>query len=335
METFDIPTVLEVLGIDHEVHGNEANSYCPMHEARTGKEDRSPSWWMNLETGQHICFSCGYKGSVLLLVCDVQKFHTKLWGGADEPDYAAAKYWLSTVAGLSLERLGEILENLPSYVRSAPKPLEMSNARLAVYIDPPLEELEKRNIQLASAQKYGVLWDSKKKAWILPIREPHFDKLLGWQEKGTVERTFFNRPAGLQRSKTLFGVHTQEDDLVIVVESPLDCVRMDSAGFTGTVAVCGSTISEDQVRLMKHSQKVIVAFDNPNLDKAGRKASKEMIGWARKYGLNLFFFNYGSTGKKDPGDLTDAEIAWGIENAKSFIFGEQAYVSRDAEAVPS
>jgi DNA primase len=86
---------------------------------------------------------------------------------------------------------------------------------------------------------------------------------------------------------------------------------------------------------MKHSQKVIVAFDNPNLDKAGRKASKEMIGWARKYGLNLFFFNYGSTGKKDPGDLTDAEIAWGIENAKSFIFGEQAYVSRDAEAVPS
>jgi hypothetical protein len=40
----------------------------------------------------------------------------------------------------------------------------------------------------------------------------------------------------------------------------------------------------------------------------------------------MFFFNYGSSGKKDPGDLTDDEIAWGIHNAKSSVLGEMAYV---------
>jgi hypothetical protein len=51
-----------------------------------------------------------------------------------------------------------------------------------------------------------------------------------------------------------------------------------------------------------------------------------MREFARKYGLNVAFFNYGDSGKKDPGDLTDEEIAWGIANAKSSILGEKAYV---------
>jgi hypothetical protein len=78
---------------------------------------------------------------------------------------------------------------------------------------------------------------------------------------------------------------------------------------------------------------VIAAFDNPNIDNAGRKASKEMLVWGRKYGLNLFFFNYGDTNKKDPGDMTDAEIRWGVENAVTALFGESAYVQGNTQTV--
>jgi DNA primase len=92
------------------------------------------------------------------------------------------------------------------------------------------------------------------------------------------------------------------------------------------VATCGTTLSEDQIKLLRYSDKIVCAFDNPNVDKAGRKASDEMRKFARKYGLNLFFFNYGDTGAKDPGDLTDEQIAWGITNAKSSVLGELAYV---------
>ena len=332
--TVDIESVLVALGIDFGLIGHEASAICPMHQKRTGKEDHNPSWFINLESGQHICFSCGYKGNVVQLVCDVKEFYQKSWGQYEEEyDYKAGREWLASVAQVSPERLLEILKSLPSYLPPDPKPLEMSEARLAVFVDPPQDALDSRSITLEAAQKYGVMWDNSRKTWILPLRDPHFRQLLGWQEKGTVDRTFKNRPAGLTKSSTLFGIENQNEDVVIVVESPLDCVRFASAGIAGAVAVCGSSVSEAQVKLLRYSEKVVIAFDNPNIDKAGKKACDEMRVWGRKYGMNVFFFNYGSSSKKDPGDMTDDELAWGIDNAKSAIYGESAYVQRNSETV--
>ena len=65
------------------------------------------------------------------------------------------------------------------------------------------------------------------------------------------------------------------------------------------------------------------------------KASKELLEFGIKYSLNLFFFNYGSSGAKDPGDMTDEEIRWGVENAISALFGESAYVQRNTQTVSS
>jgi hypothetical protein len=327
---YDIPAALGGLGIYFEDHGHEALAMCPMHEERTGKQDANPSWWINLDTGMHMCFSCGYKGNVVQLVCDVKEFYLTSWGDHKSYDYKAAEAWLLDSSEITLEQLQHTLSSLPQYVAPLPKPLEMSEARLAVFVEPPAEALAGRQITAESAAKYGVVWDAKTGTWILPLREPHFNKLLGWQEKGTVTRTFKNRPAGLQKSKTLFGIENQNESMVIVVESPLDCVRIDSAGFSGAVAICGSSLSEEQVKLLRASDKVVAAFDN---DKAGIKASAEMLKWGRKYGINLFFFNYGSSSAKDPGDLTDEEIAWGLENATSSIFGEQAYVQGNSQTV--
>ncbi|CAB4128571.1 Bacterial DnaG primase, TOPRIM domain [uncultured Caudovirales phage] len=326
INTIDVPKVLNGLGIEYEEKTSDAQALCPMHLARTGKEDMSPSWWINLESGLHICFSCGYKGNLPQLVCDVNEFYLKTWDESYQYDYPAAEAWISQVAEISMETLLEIMRNLPSRIDAAPKPLEMSEARLAVFVSPPKEQLDVRNITEDAAKTYGILWDAKKKAWVLPLRAHDSNKLLGWQEKGTEHRTFFNRPAGLQKSKTLFGIENQNEQTAIVVESPLDCVRLASAGINGAVAVCGSNVSEEQVKLLRASSKIIVAFDNPKVDKAGAKASKEILEFGRKYGLNLFFFNYGDTCAKDPGDMTDDELRWGVENAKSSILGEQAYV---------
>jgi len=330
----DIPDVLEALGISYSDHGHEANALCPGHVARTGKSDNSPSWWINLETGQHICFSCGYKGNLIQLICDVNEFYTQTWGNQVGYDYKSAETWLATISEIPIERLADMVKKLPEYVGPAPKPLEMSESRLVVFTAPPEQALQSRNITEDAARQYSILWDPKTSTWILPLREPHFNKLMGWQEKGTIHRTFFNRPAGLHKSKTLFGIENQNDEMVIVVESPLDCARIVSAGYPGAVAICGSSPSEDQIKLIRYSKKVVAAFDNPNLDNAGKKASKEMLEWARKYGLNLFYFNYGSSSKKDPGDMTDEEIHWGIENAVSALYGELAYVQRDAKTIP-
>ena len=322
----EVGKVLENLGIDYEDKGNEANGICPMHEVRTGKPDNSPSWWINLESGQHICFSCHYKGSILQLICDINEFYSKGWGSDYSYDYRAAELWLSQISAVSIETLKSIVNNLPNYLEAAPKPVPMSEARLAIFDEPPVTALESRRITLESANKYGVMWDTKTQTWILPLRDPETNKLMGWQEKGTVNRTFFNRPAGLVKSTTLFGVQNQSEDVVVVVESPLDCLRLYSAGVASAVAICGSSPSEEQVKLLRASNRIICAFDNPKLDNAGKKASEEMREFARQYGLNLSFFNYGDSGKKDPGDMTDEEIQWGIANSKSAVLGEKAYV---------
>ena len=62
--SLDIPLVSQ--------RGEEVQGLCPMHKARTGKEDHNPSWWINSVTGAHICFSCGYKGNVYTLVADIK-----------------------------------------------------------------------------------------------------------------------------------------------------------------------------------------------------------------------------------------------------------------------
>jgi hypothetical protein len=322
----DVEAVLQRLGIDYEEKGDEALGLCPMHKARTGKEDRFPSWWINLESGQHICFSCQYKGNVLQLICDVEEFYVKNWGGTYDYDYTTAKLWLSELEEVSPDKLMEILNSIPRRVQETPKPLEVSEANLAPFVDPPAEKLAERNISADSAREYGILWDKTRQAWILPFREPSSGKLIGWQEKGTLNRTFMNRPAGLPRSKTLFGLPQMNDSVVYIVESPLDCARLYTAGFPGAVAICGSGISEDQLRLIRYADRVIAAFDNPKVDDAGKKVSHQLMREAIRYGINLSFFNYGDTGKKDPGDLTNSEIAWGIENATSSLLGERAYV---------
>lgn len=323
----DIENILSALGMDYTIRNNEANSLCPMHKERTGKDDHNPSWWINLGTGQHICFSCGYKGGVLGLVCDNQGFYVKMWGSNEVSyDYTSARAWLSEITELSPDQLKEQLQQSPKHVHLAPKPIAMSEARLVLFTDPPLEAMQDRNLTLQACREYGVLWDPKTDRWVLPLRDPETKKLMGWQEKGHKDRYFRNRPAGIQKSRTLFGIQVQNKDTVVVVESPLDCVRLAAAGVTGAVATCGALISESQIKLLRASSRVILAMDNPKIDAAGRKAATEFRKAATKYGINTFYFNYGDSGKKDPGDMTNDEITWGLENAKSSVYGEAAYV---------
>jgi DNA primase len=317
---FDIQQVLANLSIEAiRERGDEILAHCPMHKARTGKVDNNPSWWINNETGAHICFSCGFKGNLFSLVGEVKEFYI-----GEAIDYEASKQWLANIAEVSIEELSERLKSMPNHV-SIEQPIPMSEAKLALFTDPPEWALEKRGLTAEAARRYEVLWGPDN-TWVLPIRDPHNYELMGWQEKQEGVRSFKNKPVGVKKSKTLFGGQEQNPDMVIVVESPLDAVRVASAGIIGAVATFGAIVSDYQVKLLRYSDVVIAAFDNPNIDDAGRKASEAMIVSARKYGITLKFFNYASTGIKDVGDMTNEQIQFGVETAKDMIYGEKAYL---------
>ena len=294
---------------------DEVNGLCPMHKERTGKEDHKPSWWLNLETGKHICFSCQYKGNIYTLVRDLRGLsHEEILDFIDDQSEATT------------DELLERFKALPQFVSADSSTIPITEAHLAVYSEPPDWALRGRSISREAAKAYGVLWDTNRLSWILPIRDPDTHKLWGWQEKAAIGRFFRNHPIGVKKSKTVFGVDVVEYDCpVIVVESPLDAVRLYSIGYTA-VSTFGALISEEQVKLLRKAEKqIIAAFDNPYIDPAGKKACEEVGRYARKYGLELQYFNYSGLEAKDPGDMTRAEIEQGVTNSIDMIYGERAY----------
>ena len=308
----DVEKILLFLEIPlHAQRGSEVNGLCPMHKARTGKEDHRPSWWINSETGAHICFSCGYKGNIYTLISDIKGI-----------DYHDAREYIDDTAELPIDSLMKRIKELPQYV-VAEETIPMSEARLAVYGEPPNIELKKRFLTREAVNTYGVLWDKPNEAWILPIRDPDTFSLLGWQEKGARGRFFKNQPAGVKKSKTVFGVQHLNEEYLIVVESPLDVVRLASVGVSGAVSIYGAMMSDEQAKIIRRAKRVVAAFDN---DPAGKKACEQIRDYARKYGFDLLFFNYNGIDVKDVGDMTEIEIVRGLETAKHMLHGKAAYL---------
>jgi DNA primase len=89
------------------------------------------------------------------------------------------------------------------------------------------------------------------------------------------------------------------------------------------VSTFGAIMSEEQAKILRRAPKIIAAFDN---DKAGHTANEQMRGFARKYGMDLYYFNYRGIDVKDVGDMTEAEIEHGIKTAKTSVLGKAAYL---------
>jgi 5S rRNA maturation endonuclease (ribonuclease M5) len=317
----DVETALLRMGIEVTQRGDELIGLCPMHLERTGRQDSNPSWSINEETGVHHCFSCGYKGNLLTLVAEINEF-TSQWGRID---LEASKKWLTQNIKVDINLLIKQLNETKDIYIPIQQVVEMSEARLAVFDSPPEWALEARGLSVEAANSYGVLWDTRQEAWILPIRDPYTNKLMGWQEKGQKTRLFRNRPTGVKKSQTLFGFANYSSGPMIIVESPLDCVKLSSLGIQGGVATYGASFSKDQLKLMRSADSLIIAFDNPRIDSAGLKASKEMLAKLKENGLQAKFFKY-TTDAKDIGDMGVDEVILGVQGAKHSVFGERAFI---------
>ena len=282
--------------------GDEIQGFCPAHEARTGHKDNNPSWYINSETGMHICFSCQFKGGVVSLVSYIRGI-----------SYDDAKAWLNG-SGTELNKMLEraIKEKPPVFDELA----YISEASLAAFVDVPDHALKKRGLTRTAADLYEIKWSTYRghENWIVPIRDADSGNLLGWQEKGNVGRYFKNAPAGIPKSKTLFGVHQYVDGDLILVESPLDVVRLASVGVTGGVAAFGAYVSDEQIRLLVERAKgrVVIAMDN---DSAGSAAASHVLTTLLSMEQEAWFFDYGDTGMKDVGGMSKLEILTGLADA--------------------
>jgi len=298
MTTDEMERLLDTLGVEHvSAYGDEVRGYCPAHKARTGKDDRNPSWYINAETGAHICFSCQFKGSVVSLVAHIKNI-----------EFDDARIWLNEG--------GELTE---LFERAISKPKEMfeevvyvSEASLAAFTEPPEYALKARGLTAEACALHQILWDKRRELWIIPLRDPSNGQLLGWQEKGFSSRYFKNCPTGVKKSECLFGYQQYSGGDMLVVESPLDVVRLESIGISGAVAVFGAQVSDKQLGYIRNADRLLLAMDS---DQAGVAASDKLLKATQYLNFEAWFFNYDHTDMKDVGGMSKAEVLQGINSA--------------------
>jgi DNA primase len=292
----DIPLTLSDLGIeiDHIVR-EEAWAVCPNPK----HADSDPSWSINIDTGQHNCFSCGWGGNYIYLVKQVKSL-----------DEEKAEEWIRKRGGIAVAR--KKLRGETTWEKK--QPVEVDEADLALF-DPviPARALKSRDVIQEACEEFGVLWNHRNDSWIFPVRDPFTGELRGWQEKS--KRLMLNHPEHLQKADTLFGYHLL-GGTAYVEESPLDCVRLRTYSVDGAVSGYGVHISDDQMDLIvEKADRVVMCLDN---DEAGRK--KEAQIWQKyRSRTRLYFANYDGIDKKDHGDMTPEEIEFSLDNAISAL----------------
>lgn len=304
MDTEEMQLTLERLGIEViNTRGDEVLGHCPAHLERTGKEDNNPSWYINADSGVHNCFSCGYKGNLYSLIAYVQDI-----------DYDKAKDWADSSEGMTA-RFNRLINR--EKVKEVFEPVYITESMLSAFTSPPDYASQSRGLSNSAIDTYGIKWDEKHKNWIIPVRSPLTDKLIGWQEKGYDHRYFNNKPAGMKKGEALFGFSEAVTNWIVVVESPLDVVRLASLGYTG-VATFGTSVSVTQFNLIRGFDKIIFAMDN---DAAGKASSLDMLKRCQDMGVEAWFFNYGDIDVKDIGGMSLEEVNYGFEHAHHMVKG--------------
>jgi DNA primase len=295
----DIALTLSELGIEIQKINKKGEAWatCPNPE----HPDRRASWSINLDSGEHNCFSCGWGGTYLFLVEVVRRL-----------DQEQAEAWVRKRGGIDVAR--KKLRGEKAY--EAKKALEVTEADLALFNQHiPKWALTERDIIQESADAYGTLWDPSKDAWILPVRNPETGLLWGWQSKS--KREFLNYPDSVEKSRAWYGYHLL-GDTAYVEESPLDCNRLWTYSVEGAVSSYGVHISDEQMELLIDHPKVksiVMCLDN---DRAGRQVEREI--WTKyRHRARLYFANYDDIKAKDHGEMTPEEIEFSIEHPISAI----------------
>ena len=275
---------------------------CPGHLARIGREDQRPSWSVNKSSYLHFCFSCGYKGTLNQLLVE-------LTGSAplDLVDELRKQQFLSRMA-----------------VREEPEatlePIISEWSLKNILVDVPAKLLELRWLIRSAIDRYRVRWNRDTRQWVLPIWDTR-GTLIGaqYRQSGSV----LTLPAGMPKSQTLFGYHeTKDQDFGVLVESPLDAVRLFGLGIPAFASL-GAWVSKEQVILMARCfSYVILALD---ADKAGRDATAIVKPMLKRQGCACMEWNYtglkDSEGKpaKDVGDVPDDEaLLMAFDRTRSF-----------------
>jgi DNA primase len=179
-------------------------------------------------------------------------------------------------------------------------------------IDSAHPYLVQRGITRETAEEFGVGFfpgkGSMRGRLVIPIHNEKGELLAyaGRAIGGTEPK--YKLPPGFRKSLVLYNLHRamktgETGTRVVVVEGFFDTMKVRQAGMPAVVALMGSTLSEDQERLLvEHFDEVVLLLDG---DEAGRKGSQEI---AARLLHKLFVRVVDVPAGKQPDQMSSEEI---------------------------
>jgi DNA primase len=159
----------------------------------------------------------------------------------------------------------------------------------------------------------GRPYDRFRDRIMFPLTD-HRGRVVGFSgrvlDKETKEAKYINSPETqlYHKSEMLFGYSQLYQFLrtaneAVIVEGEFDVISSAQAHVNNVVAVKGSALTEDHMRLLSRTvSKVILSFD---MDKAGLAATQRAIEVAKPFGIELRVIDFSSLGEqKDPDELS-------------------------------
>lgn len=189
-------------------------------------------------------------------------------------------------------------------------------------------EIETAGLALKKSGKNSV-YDRFRDRIMFPI-ENSFGKVIGYSARvmpgaDDSQGKYINTPETplYHKSDVLYGIahakgSMKEKNEAILVEGNMDVIALHQAGFTQTVAVSGTALTQEQLRILKrYGDTVKLFFD---MDAAGQKAARKSTELALQNELQVQMVTLPSG--KDAADLAQEDsalLAKSVEEAKEAL----------------
>ena len=251
---------LERKGINYVGH-------CPFHE------DHHPSLVVNPQKQTFKCFACGEHGDVIDFIektehCNFMEAVGRLDIKRITPPLLPLERKVTTNA-IDKEKNSRFLSSLLPYA--------CGNTELTpAYLDFEVGQ---------SPVNVPKEWYAMRNRVIFPIRN-EAGELIAFAarrltDNNSEEPKYINTSTanGYKKSENLYAFHRAKEAIagkgfVFVVEGYKDAIAMHAAGFSNTVALCGTALTAGQIALLKkYTNRICLLLDG---DKPGREAARKI-----------------------------------------------------------
>ncbi len=299
--------------------GRNFKALCPFHHEKT------PSFMVNPQRQIFHCFGCGKGGNAFSFLMEYERMDfldvvktlaSKTGVTLPEPGSASssaghisALYKINELACSFYQNVLNSQNGVSGREYLNRRNIENENLglfRLGLSLDKwdgLLSFLRSKNINLSLLEKSGLICPRKEAGYYDRFRKrlifPIFDvknRVVAFGARVLIDNSngakYINSPESLiyVKGRHLYGLNLsreaiRQEDSAIVVEGYFDCITVYQAGIRNIVASLGTSLTLEQIRLLKrYTHNIVMVYDS---DQAGQEATLRSLDMLIQESMNV------------------------------------------------